>query len=46
MQPTPVTSAGKLLGSYGYGKALIVCGVGLAILAGACTWLYSRFPVP
>ena len=25
MQPTPVTSAGKLLGSYGYGKALIVC---------------------
>ncbi|MFJ4068863.1 hypothetical protein ACIPW4_26765 [Pseudomonas sp. NPDC089996] len=25
MQPTPVTSAGKLLGSYGYGKALIFC---------------------
>ena len=25
MQPTPVTSAGKLLGSYGYGKTLIFC---------------------
>ncbi|MBO9550780.1 hypothetical protein [Pseudomonas sp.] len=25
MQPTPATSSGKLLGSYGYGKALIFC---------------------
>ena len=25
MQPTPATSTGKLLGTYGYGKALIVC---------------------
>jgi len=25
MQPTPATSTGKLLGSYGYGKALIIC---------------------
>ncbi len=29
----------------GFGEALIVCGVGLAMLAGACAWLYSRFPV-
>lgn len=25
MQPTPATSTGKLLGTYGYGKALIIC---------------------
>jgi len=25
MQPTPATSTGKLLGIYGYGKALIIC---------------------
>jgi hypothetical protein len=30
----------------GFGEALIVYGVGLAMLAGACAWLYSRFPVP
>lgn len=28
----------------GFGEALIVCGVGLALLAGAVAGLYSRFP--
>ncbi|MBA6097153.1 hypothetical protein H4C80_08480 [Pseudomonas juntendi] len=32
MQPTPVTSAGKLLGSFGYGKALIVSLITLGII--------------
>ncbi|PVZ38989.1 hypothetical protein [Pseudomonas sp. CC120222-01a] len=32
MQPTPATSTGKLLGSYGYGKALIISLITLGII--------------